>query len=300
MFTPFCSYFLFCMYTWMTSNCAICLHNSVHICADVHLGSTKIAKYELYHHIIFVWSHCFWNTIRSIVNLGCISVNLMAVMVWFHDISVHFKLALFFVSMFTEPAHSLFDFTFQYTTFFERTCVACLISILNGSVSWFHGIGIHVNLALLLSALRWAHRIGLRIKSEKIAPIRGGWIVFISRGTVFWLLAFWLVQYFDFNELACTSSPLFCFWYYGEHRTGLPIQSEKIPPIGGGWIVFIFRGLLAFGAKKPVNRTAKWFCCCTSDCEYFNDLTGTDGKDRSKWYFETNFSFKSVLRKMEW
>ena len=37
------------------------------------------------------------------------------------------------------------------------------------------------------------------------------------------------------------------------------------------------------GAKKPVNRTAKWFCCCTSDCEYFYDLTGTDGgKERSK------------------
>jgi len=58
--------FFFCMYTWMTSNCTICLHNSVHICADVHLGSTKIAKYELYCHIIFVWSHYFWNTIRSI------------------------------------------------------------------------------------------------------------------------------------------------------------------------------------------------------------------------------------------
>jgi len=55
--------FLFCMYIWMTTNCTICLHNSVHICADVHLGSTKIAKYELYCHIIFVWLHCFWNTI---------------------------------------------------------------------------------------------------------------------------------------------------------------------------------------------------------------------------------------------
>ena len=55
--------FLFCIYTWMTTNCTICLHNSVHICADVHLGSTKIAKYELYCHIIFIWSHCFWNTI---------------------------------------------------------------------------------------------------------------------------------------------------------------------------------------------------------------------------------------------
>jgi len=69
--------FLFCMYTWMISNRTICLHNFVHICLDVHLGSTKIAKYELYCHIIFVWSHCFWNTITSIVNLGwtvCLSI----------------------------------------------------------------------------------------------------------------------------------------------------------------------------------------------------------------------------------
>jgi len=40
--------------------------------------------------------------------------------------------------------------------------------------------------------------------------------------------------------------------------------------------------LLAYGAKKPVNRTAKWFCCCTSDCNYSYDLTGTEGKDCSK------------------
>ena len=41
--------------------------------------------------------------------------------------------------------------------------------------------------------------------------------------------------------------------------------------------------LVAFGAQKPVNRTAKWFCCCTSDCEYFCDLTGADGgKERPK------------------
>jgi len=44
----------------------------------------------------------------------------------------------------------------------------------------------------------------------------------------------------------------------------------------------LFVTLLAFGAKKPLNRTAQWFCCCTSDCDYFYDLTGTDGKDRSK------------------
>ena len=46
--------------------------------------------------------------------------------------------------------------------------------------------------------------------------------------------------------------------------------------------MILFVTLLAFGAKTPVNCTAKWFCCCTSDCEYFVDLTGTEGKDRSK------------------
>jgi len=27
----------------------------------------------------------------------------------------------------------------------------------------------------------------------------------------------------------------------------------------------LFVTLVAFGAQKPVNRTAKWFCCYTSD-----------------------------------
>jgi len=44
----------------------------------------------------------------------------------------------------------------------------------------------------------------------------------------------------------------------------------------------LFITLLAFGAKTPVNCTAKCFCCCTSDCEYFFDLTGAEGKDCSK------------------
>jgi len=44
----------------------------------------------------------------------------------------------------------------------------------------------------------------------------------------------------------------------------------------------LFVTLLAFGAKTPVNCTGKWFCYCTSDCEYFFDLTGTEVKDRSK------------------
>jgi len=51
-------------------------------------------------------------------------------MVWFHNIGVHVKLALFFISILTELAHSLFDFTFRYTTFSERmdqSCSWCII-----------------------------------------------------------------------------------------------------------------------------------------------------------------------------
>ena len=45
----------------------------------------------------------------------------------------------------------------------------------------------------------------------------------------------------------------------------------------------LFVSLVVFGAQKPLNSTAKWFCCCTSDCDFFYDLTGTDGgKERSK------------------
>jgi len=45
----------------------------------------------------------------------------------------------------------------------------------------------------------------------------------------------------------------------------------------------LFVTLVVFGAQKPVNRTTKWFFYCTSDCEFFYDLTGTDGgKERSK------------------
>ena len=44
----------------------------------------------------------------------------------------------------------------------------------------------------------------------------------------------------------------------------------------------LFLTLLALNAKAPANCTAKWFCCCTSDCDYFYDLTGIEGKDRSK------------------
>ena len=59
----------------------------------------------------------------------------------------------------------------------------------------------------------------------------------------------------------------------------------------------LFVTLLAFGAKNPLNSTAKWSCCCTSDCKYFNDLTGTDGKDHSKWYFEKTFHSKVFFEK---
>jgi len=44
----------------------------------------------------------------------------------------------------------------------------------------------------------------------------------------------------------------------------------------------LFVTLLTFGVKTPVNFTAKWFCHCTSDCKYFFDLIGTEGKDWSK------------------
>ena len=44
----------------------------------------------------------------------------------------------------------------------------------------------------------------------------------------------------------------------------------------------LFFTIMVFGAKTPVNCTAKWFCCCTSDCESPFDLTGTEGKDHSK------------------
>jgi len=31
----------------------------------------------------------------------------------------------------------------------------------------------------------------------------------------------------------------------------------------------LFVTLVAFGAKKPLNRTAQWFSCCTLDCKFF-------------------------------
>ena len=45
----------------------------------------------------------------------------------------------------------------------------------------------------------------------------------------------------------------------------------------------LFVLLVVFGVQKPLNSTAKWFYCCTFDCDWSYDLTGTDGgKSRSK------------------
>jgi len=141
---------------------------------------------------------------------------------------------------------------------FSRGCLfAAGISI--GSVFWFHWIGVHVKLTLLLSALRWAQNrvtqkvwknspyrgrlnqifsffeglsfgcwhfdwfsilisrnwrarqahsfnFGITLSTEQGYPKRlAGEVELFSffRGAVFWLLAFGLVQYFDFTELAC-------------------------------------------------------------------------------------------------
>jgi len=121
----------------------------------------------------------------------------MVVIVWFHDIGVHVKLALF-LFQFSRNWHTPCS-TLRFGTrhFWSVLVWHVWLAFWNGSVFWFHGIGIHVNLVLLLSALRWAHRIGLRIKSEKMPTIRGGWSMFIfsrsclvaaglSVGSVFW------------------------------------------------------------------------------------------------------------------
>ena len=75
-------------------------------------------------------------------------------------------------------------------------------------------------------------------------------------------------------------------------------NSAKTAKHGGKDFVYgvLFVTLLAFGAKTPVNRTAKWFCCCTSDCEYFFDLTGTEGKDRSKTSIYRHLQDHAILK----
>jgi len=177
-------------------------------------------------------------------------------MVWFHDIGVHVKLALIFISIFTEPAHSLFDITFRYTTFLERTY---LFRMSDQHFEWFS----------ILISRNWYSRqprsfaFGITLSTQtrvahkvwKIPPIRGGWIVFIFRRAVFWLLAFRQVQYFDFTKLACTSSSLFSFRHYVEHRTGLPIKSVNKIPLSGEVELFSFFEGPAFGCWH-----FDWFC----------------------------------------
>jgi len=69
-------------------------------------------------------------------------------------------------------------------------------------------------------------------------------------------------------------------------RAETPARRNSVKTVNHGDKDFVygvlFVALLALGAKTPVNYTAKWFCWCTSDCEYFIDLTGIEGKDRSK------------------
>ena len=92
----------------------------------------------------------------------------------------------------------------SHTAFLEGICWACLIGVLICSVFWFHWIGVHVKLALLLSTLRWAHRTGLRMKSENL-PLSGHVELF----SFFEWLSFWwflwqfdsTVWHFDFMEL---------------------------------------------------------------------------------------------------
>jgi len=91
--------------------------------------------------------------------------------------------------------------------------------------------------------------------------------------------------------------------FFGLHaeKPAEPNSSKTTKHSGKDFVYgVLFVTLLTLRAKKPLNRTMKCFYHYTSDCEYFYDLTGTDGKDHSKWYFETNFSFKSGFRKMEW
>ena len=61
-------------------------------------------------------------------------------------------------------------------------------------------------------------------------------------------------------------------------------NSAKTAKYSGEDFVYgvLFVTLLVFVVKTPVNCTAECFCYYSSDCEYFFDLTGTEGKDRSK------------------
>ena len=59
----------------------------------------------------------------------------------------------------------------------------------------------------------------------------------------------------------------------------------------------LFVSLVVLGVQKPLNSTAKWFCCCTSDCDWSYDLTGTDGgKSRSKTSIYTHLRQHAIPR----
>jgi len=248
----------------------------------------------------------------------------MAVIVWFHDIGVHVKLALFFILIFTEQAHSLFDFMFWYTTFLERTCLSCLISILRfsilisrnwysrqprsfafgitlstqnrvahtvwknstdqgrlnqfyfsrgcflpasisiGSVFWFHWIGVHVKLALSLSALRWAqNRVAHTVWHT--SPYRGRMNCFhfsrdclmaagISIGSVFWF----------FHEIGAHVKPTLLLSALCWPRNRVAHQVWKNSPYLGRLNYFHFFEELSFGCWHLHRLSILISLACTS------------------------------------
>jgi len=178
-------------------------------------------------------------------------------MVWFHDIGIHVKLALFFFNF-----HGTGTLPVRHYVSVHDIFGVYVFGMSDQHFEWFS----------ILISRNWYSRqprsftFGITLSTQntvahkvwKIPPIRGGWIIFIFRGAVFWLLAFRLVQSFDFTELACTSSSRFYFRHYVEHRTGLRIKSEKIPLIWGGWIIFIFRGTVFLAAGISIGSVF-WF-----------------------------------------
>jgi len=147
------------------------------------------------------------------------------------------------------------SYTFGITLSTEQGCASFWKnSLCRGRLNYFHffedlsiGSG-HFDWFSLLISRNWRARqdcsftFGITLSTEqdcplslKNSPYRGRLHYFhFFEEFFFWLLAFGLVQYFDFTELACTSSSLFYIRHYVEHGTGLPIKSEKIPPIGEG------------------------------------------------------------------
>jgi len=75
-------------------------------------------------------------------------------------------------------------------------------------------------------------------------------------------------------------------------------NSAKTAEYSGKNFVYgvLFVTLLAFGAKTSLNCTAKWFCYCTSECEYSFDFTGTEGKDQSETSIYHKFGHLHLLQ----